>query len=73
MKRAFDVLASSAAILLTSPPMLGVAAAVKLQDGGKVFYRQTRLAKDGREFEILNVRCMGSVGCSAQNFRAIAA
>ena len=52
VKRAFDVLASSAAILLTSPLMLGVAAAVKLQDGGKVFYRQTRLTKDGREEQI---------------------
>ena len=73
VKRAFDVLASSAAILLTSPLMLGVAAAVKLQDGGKVFYRQTRLTKDGREFEILNVRCMGIAGYSAQNSCAIAA
>lgn len=72
VKRAFDVLASSAAILLTSPLMLGVAAAVKLQDGGKVFYLQTRLTKDGREFEILNVRCMGSVGYSARNSCAIA-
>ena len=73
VKRAFDVLASSAAILLTSPLMLGVAAAVKLQDGDKVFYRQTRLTKDGREFEILNVRCMGIAGRSAQNSCAIAA
>lgn len=73
VKRAFDVLASSAAILLTSPLMLGVAAAVKLQDGGKVFYRQTRLTKDGREFEILNVRCMGMAGRSARNSCAIAA
>ena len=73
VKRAFDVLASSAAILLTSPLMLGVAAAVKLQDGGKVFYRQTRLTKDGREFEILNVRCMGIAGHSARKSCAITA
>ena len=73
VKRALDVLASSAAILLTSPLMLGVAAAVKLQDGDKVFYRQTRLTKDGREFEILNVRCVGIVGRSARNSCAIEA
>ena len=73
VKRLFDIVSSAAVILVTSPLMIGVALAIKAQDGGPVFYRQTRLTKDGREFEILNVRCMGSVGYSARKSCAIAA
>ena len=73
VKRLFDIVSSAAVILVTSPLMIGVAIAIKAQDGGPVFYRQTRLTKDGREFEILNVRCMGIVGRSARNSCAIAA
>ena len=58
VKRAFDVVSSAMVILLTSPIMLGVAIAIKAQDGGPVFYRQTRLTKDGREFKILKFRSM---------------
>lgn len=65
-------MSSAAVILVTSPLMIGVAIAIKAQNGGPVFYRQTRLTKDGREFEILNVRCMGIVGRSARNSCAIA-
>ena len=72
-KRMFDIVSSAAVILVTSPLMIGVAIAIKAQDGGPVFYRQTRLTKDGCEFEILNVRCMGIAGYSAQNSCAIAA
>ena len=58
IKRTFDILSSAAVLLLTSPLLLAVALAVKLQDGGPVFYRQTRLTKDGREFKILKFRSM---------------
>ena len=58
IKRAFDVVASAAAILVTSPLMAMVAIAVKAQDGGPVFYKQTRLTKDGKEFKILKFRSM---------------
>ena len=58
LKRVFDVVASAAAILITSPLMLIVAIAVKAQDGGPIFYRQTRLTKDGREFKIMKFRSM---------------
>ena len=72
VKRLFDIVSSAAVILVTSPLMIGVAIAIKAQDGGPVFYHQTRLTKDGREFEILNVRCMGIAGRSARNSCAIA-
>ena len=58
LKRLFDVVSSAAVILLTSPVMLAVAAAIKAQDGGPVFYRQTRLTKDGKRFQILKFRSM---------------
>ena len=57
-KRLFDIVASATVILLTSPLMLVCAIAVKVQDGGPVFYRQCRLTKDGREFTILKFRSM---------------
>ncbi len=57
-KRALDILFSLGMIVLTSPLLLGISLIVKLQDGGPVFYRQTRLTKDGREFEMLKFRSM---------------
>ena len=57
-KRAFDILLSGAMLLLASPVMLATALAIKLCDGGPVFYRQTRLTKDGRTFRIIKFRSM---------------
>ena len=40
-------------------PLLGAAAlAVKLEDGGPMLYRQTRVGKDGRDFELVKLRTM---------------
>ncbi len=58
VKRAFDVFSSAVVILAASPLMLVVAAAIKAWDGGPVLYRQTRLTKDGRRFQILKFRSM---------------
>ncbi len=57
-KRAFDIFISSLLIVLTSPLMLGVAIAIKAQDGGPVLYKQTRLTRDGKTFRILKFRSM---------------
>ena len=46
------------AIILASPFMIVTALAIKLYDGGKVFYRQTRLTKDAEEFEVIKFRSM---------------
>ncbi|MBE6875579.1 MAG: exopolysaccharide biosynthesis polyprenyl glycosylphosphotransferase [Ruminococcus sp.] len=56
-KRLFDILVSGTALLLLSPVMLITAIAVK-SDGGTVFYQQTRLTKDRKEFRILKFRSM---------------
>jgi lipopolysaccharide/colanic/teichoic acid biosynthesis glycosyltransferase len=58
LNRALDVTAAGIALALTSP-VLGVAAvAVKLEDGGPVFYRQRRVGLHGEEFDLLKLRTM---------------
>lgn len=57
-KRLFDVVVSGIALVVLSPLMLVTAAAIKLQDGGPVFYRQKRLTQNGREFNVLKFRSM---------------
>lgn len=58
LKRLFDMASSALAILITSPIMLAISVAVKAYDGGPVLYKQTRLTKDGRRFQILKFRSM---------------
>ncbi len=57
-KRAMDILLCSIAMIPAAPIMLIVAAAIKLEDGGPVFFRQDRLTRGGREFKILKFRSM---------------
>lgn len=58
IKRAFDIIASLLAIILLSPFMLVTALAIKLYDKGPVLYKQTRLTKGHREFNVLKFRSM---------------
>ena len=58
MKRALDILLVVPMLLLSSPLMLITAIAIKLCDGGSVFYRQTRCTKDGKTFSIIKFRSM---------------
>ena len=57
MKRTMDIVASGLALILLSPIFLVTAIAVK-SDGGPAFYRQKRLTKGGKVFEILKFRSM---------------
>ena len=57
MKRLFDILVSAGALLVLSPLMIGVAIAIR-RDGGPAFYRQKRLTRDGKVFEVLKFRSM---------------
>ena len=57
-KRTLDLLLGLFLLLLFSPLLLIAAIAVKIEDGGPVFYRQTRLTKDGQEFNMLKFRSM---------------
>ena len=58
MNRVPDAVAAGVGLALASPVLAVAAVAVKLDDGGPVFYRQHRVGLDGREFELLKLRTM---------------
>jgi lipopolysaccharide/colanic/teichoic acid biosynthesis glycosyltransferase len=58
VNRALDVAGSAVGLALASPLLAAAALATKLGDGGPVLYRQTRVGKDGRDFELLKLRTM---------------
>lgn len=57
-KRLMDIVLCSVAMIVAAPVMAVVAIAIKLEDGGPVFFKQKRLTRNGREFEILKFRSM---------------
>jgi lipopolysaccharide/colanic/teichoic acid biosynthesis glycosyltransferase len=57
-KRAFDVFLSATGLLLSAPLWLAIAIAVKVEDGGPVFFAQDRTGKFGRTFRALKFRSM---------------
>ena len=58
MNRALDVAGAGVGLVLASPLLAGAALAVKLEDGGPIFYRQRRVGLAGREFELVKLRTM---------------
>jgi lipopolysaccharide/colanic/teichoic acid biosynthesis glycosyltransferase len=58
LKRPFDTALSGIGLLLSSPLWLIIAAAVKIEDGGPVFYGQPRVGRNGRPFQVLKFRSM---------------
>ena len=58
VKRTFDLVVCSIALICASPFMLLIAAAIKLEDGGPVFFKQKRATYDGKTFDILKFRSM---------------
>ncbi|MCR9206899.1 MAG: sugar transferase [bacterium] len=58
LKRGIDVVGAGIGLVLTGPAILGAMAAIKLTDGGPVFFRQTREGQNGRPFTILKLRTM---------------
>jgi len=58
VNRALDVTIAGTA-LVVSAPVLGLAAlAIKLDGGGPVLYKQTRVGRDGVDFDLLKLRTM---------------
>ena len=57
-KRLFDILLSGAGLLVSSPLWIFLAAAIKLEDGGPVFFTQERVGLGGRTFDALKFRSM---------------
>ena len=60
LKRAFDVTAGTALLLLLCPPMAVIAIMIKKDSDGPVFYRQERVTSYGRHFRIHKFRTMVS-------------
>jgi sugar transferase (PEP-CTERM system associated) len=58
VKRAFDLLASLAIGVAAIPVMLLTAMAIRIEDGGPVFYQQERVGRDNRVFKVLKFRSM---------------
>jgi exopolysaccharide biosynthesis polyprenyl glycosylphosphotransferase len=58
VKRAMDIAISFAALIVLSPVLLLTALAVKLESQGPVLYRQVRLGKNERPFQMLKFRSM---------------
>ena len=58
VKRAFDIVVATLVALVFAPVLIGVAALIKLDDRGPVFFRQTRIGRHGKPFGILKFRTM---------------
>jgi exopolysaccharide biosynthesis polyprenyl glycosylphosphotransferase len=57
-KRVVDVIVATATLVLTAPVLLIAAIAIKLHDGGPVFFRQTRVGRNGRPIRVHKLRTM---------------
>ena len=58
LKRLMDVTVSGCALLVLWPVLLLIAAAIKIDDPGPVFYRQVRVGRGGKHFRIFKFRTM---------------
>ena len=58
VKRTMDIVFALLAIVISSPFLLVIAVAIKLYDGGPVFYKQERLTRDRETFQIIKFRSM---------------
>jgi sugar transferase (PEP-CTERM system associated) len=58
LKRLLDIAASLVILTLSAPFLLGAMIAVAADDGLPIFYRQTRVTKGGRHFQIMKLRTM---------------
>ena len=59
-KRALDLALASAVAVVVSPVLAGIAAAIKLESRGPIFFRQERVGRYGRSFEILKFRSLAA-------------
>jgi lipopolysaccharide/colanic/teichoic acid biosynthesis glycosyltransferase len=60
MKRMFDLILGAIGTVLSAPLVAVLGLAIRLESPGHPIYRQTRVGKDGREFEIYKLRTMVS-------------
>jgi exopolysaccharide biosynthesis polyprenyl glycosylphosphotransferase len=58
VKRAFDIAVAVAASIILSPVLIAAALAVRLEDGPGVIFRQVRVGRDGKHFQLMKFRTM---------------
>ncbi len=58
VKRVFDIVVGTAAIIILAPVMVGIAVAIKIDDSGPVFFCQDRYTKDEKVFRMIKFRSM---------------
>ena len=58
MKRLFDCALAGVGLVISAPLWAAIAVAIKLEDGGPVFFRQPRVGRGGRVFDALKFRSM---------------
>jgi exopolysaccharide biosynthesis polyprenyl glycosylphosphotransferase len=58
IKRSLDIAGASAGLVLLSPILFSVAAAIRLESPGPVFFRQERIGRDGEVFRMIKFRSM---------------
>jgi lipopolysaccharide/colanic/teichoic acid biosynthesis glycosyltransferase len=58
LKRTFDLIGASLLLIIGAPLLLAIAAAIRLEGPGPVFFRQTRVGRGGRSFRIVKFRTM---------------
>ena len=58
LKRAFDILSSTIGIIVFSPILIGIAVAIKIDSKGPIFFKQERLGRHGKIFNIYKFRTM---------------
>lgn len=58
VRRAFDVVVAAGALALASPFLLVAVIAIRLESPGSPIYRQRRIGKDGRPFDVIKLRTM---------------
>lgn len=60
MRRAFDVVVAASVLLVSSPLLLAAMLAIRVESRGGALYRQRRVGREGREFDVLKLRTMVS-------------
>ena len=58
MNRALDTALAGVALVVSAPLLAAAAVVIKVEDRGPVLFRQTRVGKDGKDFELLKLRTM---------------
>jgi exopolysaccharide biosynthesis polyprenyl glycosylphosphotransferase len=58
LKRAFDLVVAAVTLLVISPIIAGIALIIRLESPGSIFFRQVRVGRDGKHFEIFKFRSM---------------